>query len=103
VREACADRFESEVAADAELLTSELVTNAVLHGSGIVTVAVECDDDGVAVAVGDESERRPRQQDAPTDSAGGRGLTIVARLARAWGVRDGDDGQAAKFVWFCVR
>jgi anti-sigma regulatory factor (Ser/Thr protein kinase) len=103
VRDVCVDRCQPAVTADAELLTSELVTNAVVHGTGIVTVAVECDADGVAVAVGDESETRPARRPASVDAVGGRGLTIVARLARAWGVRDGDGGQAAKFVWFCVR
>ena len=94
---------------DAELLTSELVTNAVVHGSGIITVAIERDEDVIAVAVGDFGEDQPlaEVQEAlrvaePTpdaDAEGGRGLHLVRALASAWGVRRNRDG-VGKVVWF---
>ena len=84
---------------NAMLLTSELVTNAVLHGSGMVTVAIECDEQAIAVAVGDEScqELTPRQEPEPAE--GGRGLFLLDQLATAWGVRRNQRG-GGKVVWF---
>lgn len=97
---------------DAVLLTSELVTNAVVHGSGIVTVAIERDDDAIAVAVGDYGDAEPitvlysATSDPPapggapdSEAEGGRGLHLVRALASGWGVRRNRDG-AGKVVWF---
>ena len=58
VRAASTQLTDPDLRAEAELLTSELVTNAVRHGEGVVTVAVECESTGIAVAVGDASPVR---------------------------------------------
>jgi anti-sigma regulatory factor (Ser/Thr protein kinase) len=98
---------------DAVLLTSELVTNAVVHGSGIITVAIERDDEAIAVAVGDYGDAQPvaalhsvlsdetaAEQTTPDAQAeGGRGLHLVRALATCWGVRRSRDG-VGKVVWF---
>jgi anti-sigma regulatory factor (Ser/Thr protein kinase) len=86
---------------DAELLTSELVTNSVRHGRGTVTVAIECDGHQLAVAVGDDSPDPPRIVDPGADGVGGRGIRIVSRIAAAWGWRPRGDG-SGKVVWFRV-
>jgi anti-sigma regulatory factor (Ser/Thr protein kinase) len=92
---------------DAALLTSELVTNAVVHGSGVITVAIERDDDAIAVAVGDYGHDRPVATLADTGTGvdlaaeGGRGLHLVRALATCWGVRPTRDG-VGKVVWFRV-
>jgi anti-sigma regulatory factor (Ser/Thr protein kinase) len=102
VEETCASLDDPALSADAMLLTSELVTNAVMHGTGIVTVAVQCDDEGVAVAVGDQARDRPHPRPLDADATSGRGLQIVSRMCASWGVRDGGNGDVAKFVWFSL-
>jgi serine/threonine-protein kinase RsbW len=77
---------------------SELVTNAVVHGDGVITVAIECRSDAVAVAVGDDGEGGPRIRNCSADADSGRGMVVVDSLASEWGVRPSSDG-AGKAVW----
>src|SRR5580693_9457821 len=91
---------------DAVLLTSELVTNAVLHAGTPVQVTCrllgDLSDGAVEIAVLD---RRPVQlrPDRPHTAAeaaertNGRGLQLPSELATAWGVTY---ARAAKAVWF---
>ncbi|MGW7791483.1 ATP-binding protein [Streptomyces tricolor] len=75
-----------EAVADALLVTSELTTNAVLHGGGITGFDVDVDSGGVRVSVSDRSDELPvirrRGDDRNTARPGGRGWPIVCRLAR---------------------
>lgn len=91
-----------ESACVAELLSSELVTNAVRHGvsEGTVTVRVSPEARSVVVAVLDESEQLPRPVRAAQDDLSGRGLPIVAELAADWGYDHHPAG--GKIVWFRV-
>jgi hypothetical protein len=84
----------------AELLVSEVVTNAVLHARTEFTVEVHRDGDVVRVSVHDRSPAIPRQRHHGTDSTTGRGMRLVATLAVAWGV---DRHAGGKAVWFEVR
>lgn len=86
-----------ELRQTAALLTSELVTNAVLHTSTDVTVTAEVADDGVRVEVADGSTELPTVKDYGADAATGRGLTVLDSLADQWGTRIDDLG---KVVWF---
>ncbi len=102
VREVCGallgapDRCDTLV-----LLTSELVTNAVMHAGGRVEVAVEVvGTRRLRVEVRDGSRELPRVQDADSDAMGGRGLLLVDKLADAWGVEIAREG---KSVWFELR
>lgn len=81
------------------LLTSELVTNAVRHGTGPVGVRVACGDEGVRVEVEDQSPTWPVVQAVDRDALGGRGLVLVDGLCTSWGVLDGGAG---KTVWFTL-
>jgi anti-sigma regulatory factor (Ser/Thr protein kinase) len=82
------------------MLTSELVTNAVIHARTDLEVTVRCLDDGsVRVDVWDANSRMPQPCHAPLDATTGRGLGIVESLASAWGVERTRDG---KTVWFQV-
>jgi anti-sigma regulatory factor (Ser/Thr protein kinase) len=88
-----------EVVEAALLLTSELVTNAVLHAEGTINVDVDLDLTAVRVEVADASldPPTPRAGGGPEDTSG-RGLLLVEAMARSWGVdRQADDG---KVVWF---
>lgn len=72
---------------DAVLVTDELATNAVRHGAAPRRCRVWLFDERhcVRVEVDDSGPGEPRI--ATPDSAGGRGLLLVDRLAHRWGVR----------------
>jgi anti-sigma regulatory factor (Ser/Thr protein kinase) len=96
---ACHGRLSTEAVEAAELLVSELVTNCVRHAHTIITLAVDCNERSVAVAVGDDGEGMPVvREGVDYDSTGGRGLQLVDALAGDWGVRPRADG--GKIVWF---
>jgi anti-sigma regulatory factor (Ser/Thr protein kinase) len=83
-----------------ELLTSEVVTNAIIHGRSGPQLAVEVDGKVVRVAVRDLSPEVPVRRLGNVDDVSGRGVVIVEELASAWGV-DRERG-GAKRVWFEV-
>lgn len=82
---------------DVLLLTSELVTNAVLHGRSEVGLEVEEFGAVVRVTVFDENSRHPAAVAEDPDALDGRGLALVEALAARWGVQDRPLG---KVVWF---
>lgn len=90
----------SDLLDSAELAISELVANAFLHGSAPITLRLRGSADRPRFEVHDTSPHPPRLPDAVTVdvwSTDGRGLSIVARAANAWGVTLDDDG---KTLWF---
>lgn len=87
------------IADTAVLLTSELVTNAVTHGRGIVTLSIDCSSEFVEVAVGDDAPDAPVVQPDRPLAVGGRGMRMTAAMSSAWGVAP-REGQAGKVVWF---
>lgn len=85
----------------AELVVSELVSNAVRHAralpSGRLRLTWAVGDDSIDVAVSDGgSSTRPRQMPISVSSTGGRGLSIVQNVAADWGVTDSAGGTT---VW----
>jgi anti-sigma regulatory factor (Ser/Thr protein kinase) len=80
----------------AELITSELATNAVVHGRTDFRLQVDRDIDSVRIAVFDEGGGWPCRRPPAGDSDGGRGLRIVDHVAERWGVTWSDPG---KIVW----
>ncbi len=83
----------------AELVVSELVANAVLHGHGTVSLHVrEAPDRGLRIEVGDANPTPPRRVDGHPDRTGGFGLTVVGTVAQ-WGWRAESMG---KVVWALV-
>jgi len=86
---------------DAELLTSEIVTNVVKHVGGMITMVVECDVHKLAVAVADDSPDEPVLRRSATKDLGGRGIQLVDHLAAMWGCKPRGDGKG-KIVWFRV-
>jgi two-component sensor histidine kinase len=81
----------------AALLTSELVTNAVIHAATPLVLAVAVDDDVLRVFVEDEDDRAPAVA-VERGPHGGFGLHIVDELADAWGTSRRPGG--GKVVWF---
>ncbi|GAB1331870.1 SpoIIE family protein phosphatase [Streptomyces sennicomposti] len=87
-----------EVVDTAELLTSELVTNAVLHARTEVEVRVWSHEGQVRVRVGDSRPDRPLvPREARPYAATGRGLAVVEELASSHGAHV---GEGRKTVWF---
>ncbi len=86
-----------EVSECAALLTSELVTNAVLHAATPFTVTLHLMADRIRVDVADGNPVAPSVKDYATDAATGRGLTLFNTLASDWGVQPVIGG---KIVWF---
>lgn len=93
----------ADIVDDAVVLTSELVTNAVVHAGTSADVLCLRSDDGVRIEVADRYPEReiPLQATAVNmgspDREGGRGLQLCAALARRWGV---DYTPTHKQVWF---
>lgn len=82
----------------AELLTSELVTNALVHTDDDAVLTAVVGPRRLRVEVRDFVARRPKPCAPDTgDGTHGRGLFLVQALADAWGVRTHGVG---KSVWF---
>ncbi|SMF01068.1 ATP-binding protein [Streptomyces sp. Amel2xC10] len=98
VRDVLADWQMLRLTDAAELIVSELVTNAVLHTrTGVLRVTVRCLPCGrVKVAVIDKSRDLPELRAADDDADHGRGLAIVDACSQQWGA---DPLPWGKRVW----
>ncbi|MGV9564332.1 SpoIIE family protein phosphatase [Streptomyces sp. NPDC003480] len=107
VRTACARQLAEwgleRIAFTAELVLSELITNAIRYGTEPITVRLlRMEPVGGAGAgtlileVCDGSSTAPRLRRAKTTDEGGRGLFLVARLTERWGTRYTPHG---KVIW----
>lgn len=83
---------------DADLVVSELVSNAIKHaeGDGIRVTALRLSRRRVRIGVIDRGRGRPTVQDPTGDRESGRGMWLVASLSAAWGVQMLPGG---KCVW----
>jgi anti-sigma regulatory factor (Ser/Thr protein kinase) len=81
------------------LALSELVTNAVVHGTGPVDVMAHEDDRSIRWEVADRNPQLPLPRAAFPNDSSGRGLAIVAAVAETWGYESAPDA-AGKLVWF---
>ncbi len=82
--------------ADSELILTELVTNATLHGTPPVTVGVQVSADRARFEVSDASAGVPIGLVQNPEAMTGRGLMLVEALSDRWGVDRRDGG---KLVW----
>ncbi|MCZ4120998.1 ATP-binding protein [Streptomyces sp. H39-S7] len=78
------------------LVVSELVTNALRHAGGTVGLTLVSGARQLRIIVSDGSPQWPVLRTPHPAEAGGRGMHIVARLTRAWGVEESPEG---KHVW----
>jgi len=79
------------------LLTSETVTNAVVHGRSEVRVTIDASPERMRVEVEDDDVRHPVRRPDDVDSLGGRGVALLDAFASSWGVDSIGNG---KVVWF---
>ncbi|MET7935798.1 ATP-binding protein [Streptomyces sp. NPDC005322] len=88
-----------ELADEAELLVSELVTNALRHAVGPIrlTLSLCSADRAFRCEVSDEDPGLPRVRRVCDDDEGGRGLHLMEGLSRCWG---STRSAAGKVVWF---
>jgi anti-sigma regulatory factor (Ser/Thr protein kinase) len=94
------ERCGSSTSETALLLTSELVTNAVVHTrSADVAVQARCNGDTLRIAVDDEGTAPPVSSGSCPGQATGAGLSLVDSLAARWGWEPLATG---KRVWFEV-
>jgi anti-sigma regulatory factor (Ser/Thr protein kinase) len=91
--------FDAHVVEIAELLVSELVTNAVAHAHSAPVMRIDVADHGIRVAVQDDTPGPVAVADAAEDATSGRGLLLVDSLAASWGWAPTSEG---KRVWFTL-
>jgi anti-sigma regulatory factor (Ser/Thr protein kinase) len=87
---------EHDMVSDAELVASELATNAVLHADSPFRVSVDRSIGIVCIAIQDAVGGRAEEQPPTRDDMGGRGMAIVSALSRRWGC---DTLPGGKVVW----
>lgn len=100
VRVFCLRHGLDALSGNAELMVTELVVNAVVHGTAPITVWVSLRGRYLHLAVRDRSAVMPRLTGPDQVSGGGRGLMIVEALTVAWGATPTPDG---KIVWCTLR
>jgi anti-sigma regulatory factor (Ser/Thr protein kinase) len=92
--------IEQQVIDDASLLTTELMSNAVEHGSGVLELEIAVQDGLLRVGVHDGSVKPPVMREGTSASLeGGRGIWLVQSIARDWG-SDPSGREEGKTVWF---
>jgi serine phosphatase RsbU (regulator of sigma subunit)/anti-sigma regulatory factor (Ser/Thr protein kinase) len=85
----------AELIPSAELLVSELVTNAVRYAQGQIGLRLVLEG-ALAIEVLDDSAALPRLRHPHDDDERGRGLQVVSQIAQRWGARRAVSG---KIVW----
>jgi len=100
VARACATWGVVEVSADAELVVSELCSNAVRHAGTPLQVLVRRTAFHLYIEVFDESPRMPVERTPDVLADSGRGLFIIERFTSAWGSNRIGTG---KVVWAALR
>ena len=83
----------------AELMTSELATNAVRHAHSDFELAVHCTQRNIRIEVSDSGQHQPTLRSPTPHERSGRGLRIVQELSETWGTVPSPNG---KTVWFTL-
>ncbi|MFJ8997053.1 SpoIIE family protein phosphatase [Streptomyces sp. NPDC102359] len=91
-----ADWSLTDASFTAELVVSELVTNAIRYGAPPIRLRLIHDASTLICEVSDTSHTAPHLRRAKTWDEGGRGLLLVAQLTQRWGTRHTAEG---KTIW----
>ena len=91
--ELCPEHGRAAVSA-VQLVASEMVTHAVVHGSREIELALVCRVGEIVVTVTDDQVLDV----APVDATDSLRLALVAKIGRATGVEPTPDGE----VWWCT-
>lgn len=87
---------DRQLVADAELVTSELATNAILHARSPFRVSVKRYGRVVRITVHDRAPALPAVLEPDHMRASGRGMQLIGAISRRWGIEIDADG---KTVW----
>ncbi|MET9605976.1 ATP-binding protein [Streptomyces sp. NPDC006512] len=85
--------LDGVTAADALLITSELVTNAIRHGGGITAFHGDITDDVLHLSVSDTNPRHPVARTGTPDHPGGYGWPLIRQLAEHVEIHSHPDGK----------
>lgn len=92
--------ISDQVIDEASLLTTELMSNAVQHGSGAVDLEIAVQDGLLHIGVHDDAAELPVERGVTSATlGGGRGIWLVQSIARDWG-SDSSGEEPGKTVWF---
>jgi CheY-like chemotaxis protein/anti-sigma regulatory factor (Ser/Thr protein kinase) len=97
IAERCSEWGCTVIAHDAELVATELVTNALVHASTRCQLRARLAGGVLRIEVEDRGGGTPDLQAADERAERGRGLLIVSALSTAWGV--GTRPPGGKLVW----
>jgi anti-sigma regulatory factor (Ser/Thr protein kinase) len=86
-----------ECRADTLVVVNELVTNAIIHGEGPVTLTMTLHDSVLHIVVRDHSPIQPASESPTDERTSGRGLAIVEAMTTDWGYSR--SANAGKDVW----
>jgi anti-sigma regulatory factor (Ser/Thr protein kinase) len=83
----------------ATLLTSEVITNSILHARTAIVLTIEhTSPDTVTISVHDGSALLPRRRQHARDATTGRGLELLDRLSENWRMQKDGDGKTLTFT-----
>ncbi|MEO5651984.1 MAG: ATP-binding protein [Marmoricola sp.] len=97
VRRLLHDAGRDDLGDPAELLVSEMVTNALLHAGTPVDLRLSYEDGTLLAQVGDGTPHLPSMRRYGSRAGTGRGLRLLDQMADEWGVTARTGG---KTVWF---
>lgn len=97
VREVLASAHRDELVDTAQLLVSEVVTNALVHAGTPIDFHAFVGEAGLRVEVSDGSTQAPSPRRYAGMAGTGRGLKLLQQLGDSWGTLPLPDG---KTVWF---
>ena len=100
VGDACTDWGAEAQIPTAALVTSELVSNAVVHAGTLMEVSFSRCGGQLRLAVRDDNPRAPAPSVVGSEDSHGRGLLLIAALCTSWGVVPTSTG---KVVWAVLR
>jgi anti-sigma regulatory factor (Ser/Thr protein kinase) len=99
VSEALAEWELDALSYTATLLTSEVLTNSLLHARTPIVLTIDrIGPQTVTISVHDESPLVPRRRGHADDATTGRGLELLDRLSQSWRVQPDDTGKTLTFT-----